>query len=124
MASVSLDRVFLSLASDPSQVVAAFSSDAADVQEKPGEVRRMANGRLRVVSRAGTARTIGRTLRTLPPADVETVRSWAGSVVLFRDVMGRKVFGAYFVIDVMDAKDRSGQDVKLELSQVSFSEAV
>lgn len=124
MAAVALDRAFLSLASAPSRYVAAFTTDRAEVQSAPGEVRRMANGRLRVVSRAGSARTIDATLMLLPPADVETVRSWLGSVVLFRDAWGRKVYGAFFEIDVIDSKDRTVQDVKLSLSEVSFSEAV
>lgn len=124
MASVTLDRAFLSLAADPSKYVRVVTSDRAEVQAAPGEVRRMANGRLRVVSRAGNARTVGATLRTLSAADVATVRSWLGSVVLFRDVWGRKVYGAFFEVDVVDAKDRSGQDVKLTLAEVTFSEAV
>lgn len=123
MAAVTLDRAFLSLAADPSLYVAAFTSGRAEIQAAPGEVRRMANGRLRVITRAGTARRVDVTLRQLSAVDVETVRSWLGTVVLFRDVWGRKVYGAYFDVDVSDAKDRSGQDVKLSLSEVTFSES-
>lgn len=124
MASVVLDRVVLSLASDPSQAVAAFSSDRADQPTVPGEVRRMANGRLRVVRRKGSSRSIGATLRNLTPAQVETVIGWTGETVLFRDVWGRKVYCAYFAPSIKDYADRSGQDVSLSLSEVTFSEAV
>lgn len=124
MASVTLDRCFLALASDTENQLSAFSSDRSEAQAQPGEVRRMAGGRLRVVTRAGTARAIGVTLRQLTPAQVQQVRDWLGSVVLFRDVWGRKMYGAYFDLDVVDAKDRLGQDVKLTLSEVTFSEAV
>jgi len=124
MATVTLDRVFLSLAADLTSVVAAFSSDRSEVLAAPGEVRRMANGRLRTVTRAGTARTLGVTLRNLTPAQVVLVRSWVARTVLFRDVWGRKVYGAFFAIDVSDYADRSAQDVAFTLSEVTVSEAV
>ena len=122
MAVVLLDRVFLSLVADLSQTVPAFSADRSEVQSAPGEVRRMANGRLRTVTRAGSARTLGVTLRNLTPAQVLLLRAWVGKTVLFRDVWGRKMFGAYFSIDVKDYRDRSAQDVSFTLSEVTVSE--
>ena len=124
MATVTLDRVFLSLAADLTSVVAAFSADRSEVLAAPGEVRRMANGRLRTVSRAGTSRTMGLTLRNLTAAQVTLLRAWPGRTVLFRDVWGRKMYGAYFALDVSDYTDRSAQDVKLVLSELTVSEAV
>ena len=82
----------------------------------------MANGRLRTVTRAGSARTLGVTLRNLTPAQVTLLRAWVGKTVLFRDVWGRKMFGAYFSIDVKDYRDRSAQDVSFALSEVTVSE--
>lgn len=122
MAVVLLDRVFLSLVADMTQMVPALSADRTEVQVVPGEVRRMANGRLRIVTRAGSARTLGVTLRNLTPANVELLRAWEGKTVLFRDVWGRKMFGAYFGIDVKDYRDRSAQDVSFTLSEVTVSE--
>lgn len=124
MASVALDRVVLSLASDPSQAVAAFSSDRSEQLAVPGEVRRMANGRLRTVKRKGTVTSLGATLRNLTPAQVKTLKGWAGETVLFRDVWGRKLYCVYFTPTTKDYTDRSGQDVTLSLSEVTFSEAV
>ena len=124
MAVVVLDRVFLSLAADLTSVVAAFSADRSEMLAAPGEVRRMANGRLRTVTRAGTARTMGLTLRNLTTSQVTLLRSWPGRTVLFRDVWGRKMYGAFFEIDVSDYADRSAQDVKLVLSELTYSEAV
>lgn len=123
MATVVLERPVLSLASDPSQQIAAYTSDRTDSLAVPGEVRRMANGRLRVVTRAGSQQTLGVTFRNLSPSEVATVRSWAGRVVLFRDVLGRKLYCTYLTADVVDYRDRSAQDVKVVLSEVSFSEA-
>lgn len=124
MASVTLDRVWLSLASDPSQSVSFFSADAEDERQVPGEVRVYAAGRLRVVTRPGRAQTLSRTARKLTPAQVRTLDGWSGSVLLFRDVWGRKLYGTFFSVAVRDYKDRSGQDLAFTFQQVTVSEAV
>lgn len=124
MASVVLDRAWLSLASDPSVTVSFFTSDREDSRASQGEVRRYANGRLRVVARAGSAQTLQVTARNLTAAQVSQIDAWRGRVVLFRDVWGRKLYGAFFTMAVADYTDRSGQDVSFALSQVTFSEAV
>lgn len=124
MVMVALDRGHLSLADDLTQTTSAYTADRSEVLSVPGEIRRMANGRLRVVSRAGSSTTLGVTFRNLSPTQVALLRSWVGRTVLFRDVWGRKLYGAYFSLDVEDYKDRLGQDCKLVLSEVTFSEAV
>ena len=48
-----------------------------------------------------------------------------GLVVLVRDTRGRKMYGTYFVTDVnYTAPGSPLRDVKLAVSQVTFSEAV
>jgi hypothetical protein len=125
MATVTLDRAWLSLASDPAQAVSFFTGrGGGDDRAKPGEVRQYANGRLRSVSRAGSATTLGVTARNLTAGQVAQIDGWRGAVVLFRDVWGRKLYGTYFRISVADYVDRSGQDVTFTLQQVTHSEAV
>lgn len=124
MATVILDRCHLSLAADPSQQVIAYTNGRSQSFDAPGEVRRMAGGRLRTVRRAGSSTTIGVTFRKLTPAQVATLTAWAGRTVLFRDVWGRKLYGVYFTLSVADYRDRTGQDVALVLSEVTVSEAV
>jgi hypothetical protein len=124
MATVTLDRAWLSLAADPSVALAFFTTGRADQRAKPGEVRRYANGRLRTVTRAGSAQTLTLTARSLTPAQLAQLDSWRGTVVLFRDVWGRKMYGTFFAIAVADWPDRASHDVTLTLQQVSFSEAV
>lgn len=123
MASVKLDRCYLAMASDLANPVAAFSTDRAEVLSAPGEVRRMANGRLRTVTRKGTSTSLSVTLRLLTPTQVATLRSWTGQTLLFRDKRGRKLYCAYFTVGVKDYVDPTIQDVVLSLSEVSFSEA-
>lgn len=124
MATVTLDRAWLSLAGDPSVALSFFTTGRSDERSKPGEVRRYANGRLRAVSRVGSAQTLPVTARSLTPAQVERLDSWRGTVVLFRDVWGRKMYGTFFTIAVADWPDRASHDVTFTLAQVSHSEAV
>lgn len=124
MASVQLDRLFMSLADDPAQQVTCYSSDWSDVRATTGEVRTYAGGRRRVVTRAGTARTLGFTARLLAPADVLTLDGWRGRVVLVRDSRGRKVYGVYLSVPTTDRRDRGGQDVALTVESVDYDEAV
>lgn len=124
MAAVALTRAVLSLASDPSVSLAFYTSSRSDQRSKPGEVRRRANGRLQAVSQVGRRQVLGVTARNLTPAQVDTLESWAGVPVLFRDAWGRKTYGVFFAISPSDYADRSGHDVQFTLEQVSFSEAV
>jgi hypothetical protein len=123
MATVTLDRAWLSLAADPSVAVSFFTTGRGDQRAKPGEVRRYANGRLRTVTRVGSEQTLTLMARSLTPAQVDQLDSWRGTVVLFRDAWGRKMYGTFFTLAVADWPDRQSHDVTLTLQQVSFSEA-
>ena len=124
MASVVFRQTLVSLASNLSLVVAAQSTERSDSLAVPGEVRRMANGRLRVISRVGAASTLGVTMLLLTPPQVALLTSWVGSPVLLRDSRGRKLYGAYLSREVVDRPDQVSQNVSFVLQQISYSEAV
>lgn len=124
MAALVLARCFLLLATDPTQVLAFYSSSPDDKRSRSGGVREYANGRFRAVTGPGTARKLTRTAVGLSMDQLDLMDSWEGQTVLFRDVRGRKMWGSYFDLDVADAKDRSGFDVTFTLQQITYSEAV
>lgn len=125
MASVNLDRVWLALASDPDTGLSFRSIGKTDSTSTPGDVRRYSNGRLRLIRRPGPAQTIGVTARLLTREQTELLQDLAGQVVLLRDNRGRKLYGVYLTVDVDDLKARAaGQDVTLQIQQVTYSEAV
>lgn len=103
--SVTLDRVWINLAADPTQSVSAQSTAPSDTDTIPGQVRGYANGRQRIVTSKGASRQIGRTLNQISDADLGTLRSWRGQVVCFRDARGRRLFGTYFAVSTVDYKD-------------------
>lgn len=124
MASVDLDRAWVHRTDDLSVYVSSFSAEWDDVEQVDGEVRAYAGGRLRVIRRATQRRTLKVTLRYVPLADIDTLRGWAGDVLMVRDKRGRKMFGTFFSSQVSDLKGLTYADVTLEFQQVSYTEAV
>ena len=123
MAAANLSPAVLSLADDLSQSVAFFTAARSRQVETPGSVRRMANGRLRVVRRAGRSSSVGVQAVSVTPAQQRTLEDWAGRVVLYRDSWGVKVYATYFVAGIVDHQDRQRRDVTLNLAEVTISEA-
>lgn len=124
MASVTLDRAFLSAASDLADVVTFFTDARTDERASMVEVRRYANGRNRAITRTGSSRIIGVTARYVPAGTVGWLDEHRGQVVLFRDAWGRKVHGTYPSVSVRDYTDRGGSDVSLTITEVTYSEEV
>lgn len=123
---VDLGAVFVNDAADPSDF-ARFDSPTGLVVTTSvrGDVRTMANGRTRVVTRAGTPRTAQVSLEYLTRPDVDWLESHVGDLLCFRDHLGRKFFGVYFdvpVTEVQYVSDRA--DLSLSLTEVTHSEAV
>lgn len=121
MAEVTLDRLWLHDADAPETYLRFFTTDRGDTRAVDGEIRTYANGRRRLVTRAGSARTLPVTLRQVSDADLDVLEEWRGRLVMVRDHRGRLFFGTYFSIDVTDYKDRSGYDVAVEVADVTHS---
>lgn len=114
MAGITLDRLYLHRADDLATYLAFYTSGRGDQRSLDGEVRAYANGRNRIITRAGTARSLPVTVRQATDADLDTLEEWRGELLMLRDHRGRLVYGTYFTLAVADYKDRSGYDVSLE----------
>lgn len=126
MATVDLRTLWLNLASDPSQAASfPYMSALTWTKEQPGEVRRYANGRLRVVRRAGKPKSADVALPGCDRAQVDWLEEHVGRVVCVRDDRGRKVFGVYLAVAVTELSlPRGRADVSLSLAEVTYSEVV
>lgn len=125
MASIVLDRAWVNLASSPALSVSFFTTGRGDTRQTLGSVRPYANGRLRAISRSVSQQSLTVTGRLLTPAQLVTLDGWRGQVVLFRDVWGRKLYGTFFNLTVVDyAAPNTFQDVTFTLDQVSYTEAL
>lgn len=125
MATVHLDRLHLSDAVAPADTLTSFTGrEVTDQRSLPVEVRTMANGRTRTVTRAGSSRVLSVTLRNLTFAQTEWLAGKRGRLMLLRDRAGRKVFGVFGAVAPREYPDRSGWDVELTLTEVTYTEAV
>lgn len=124
MASVSLETVWLNLASDLSKSVQLEVSSLNDDEGITGEVRVYAGGRTRSVSRAGSRRQIRVSFDVLDNRpQLATLRSWVGLTVLFRDPFGRKVYAVFYSVPAVERIPVDMPEVQLDLTGVTFSEA-
>jgi predicted 3-demethylubiquinone-9 3-methyltransferase (glyoxalase superfamily) len=125
MSGVVLRTVWLNLAADPAQAMAfPFMSSLSVNTEQQGEVRQLANGRRRVVRRAGKGRSVELSLPNCTREQVAWLEDRLGQTMCIRDDRGRKLFGAYFALAVSEHRYNSEADVSVTCSEVSHSVAV
>lgn len=123
--SITLTKVWVSLAATPSVSVSFFSAGRGDTRQTLGAVRPYANGRLRAISRSVSQQRLTITGRALTATQLASLDGWRGQIVLVRDVWGRKLYGTFFDLSVADyAAPNTYQDVTFNVDQVTFIEAV
>lgn len=126
MTAVTLGTAWLNVASDPSDWVSLPTMSSLSVSTmQAGDVRRLANGRLRSVTRAGQMRSFDLSVESAPRAEIDWLEDHVGQVVCVRDDRGRKVFALYFAVDVEETRGNADLGgVSVSLTEVSWSEAV
>lgn len=123
MASVPLDRFFIHLRSDLANHLKFFTTGRGDERGVPGEVRRYANGRLRVIVRAGEAQTLAATLVQVTDAELDLLESWLGRQVMVRDHRGRRMYAVFFQMQVTD-HTTGDYDVAVSFTEYTDTDAV
>ena len=113
MASVTLTTGWLHLAASPSTYVTLDAQAVDEVASRPVEVERYAAGRIRSVVRPGVGSGIKVAAAYVSRATADTLRTWVGETLMWRDPMGRKVFG---VFDQLDIKETVGLHTKPSVS--------
>jgi hypothetical protein len=123
MASVTFRTLWLSPADDLAAGRSFRLHDMRPVLTIPGEYRRYANGRTRLIKRAGQLRQEEVLLKHLDQASVQQLESWAGELLLMRDPRGGRLWGSY--LEVSPAPRPIGTaDVTLTFVEVTHDEAV
>jgi|GEM_PF-1750122 len=124
-AVVTLPTVLISNANNPAscQTFPLMSGLEVDTIQ-PGEVRRYATGRLREITTGPVARQISLTLPECTRDQINWLQSNAGQVVLVRDDRGRKMWGAYFDVKVVENQYNTNGDVSLVVNEVTFTEGI
>lgn len=124
MASVTLSTLWVSDAANPSQSYALPLSSLKWKTTKTGDVRTYGGGRRRLVTRKGTYRTADISLSFADRTTVRLLESWAGRLLLFRDPMGRKVYGVYLEPQIEEIDGDDGASVSFTITEVTRSEEV
>jgi len=125
LASVVLGTLWLNDAADLADYRSFPHMTGLSVEtSRPLEVRRMANGRLRTVSRAGSQTRIDVSLSACTRADVSWLESKLGRVMLVRDDRGRRLWAVFSEFPAEEHQYDDEADVSLSFLEVSVVEAV
>jgi hypothetical protein len=124
MATLNLTKVFVNLVSTGAAVSGVSARDRAEDYTIPGETRTYAGGRRRAITQAGELGTYKFQLMLISRASVDTLRSWQGQTVQVRDNKGRRFFGVFYGVSVVEIVSRSTWHVSIELSVVTQTEGV
>lgn len=89
-----------------------------------GDVSTWAGGRQRASIADGERGQSAIGLRLLTLSTVETLRSWKGIPVQFRDTRGQRLFGVYFDVDVKERREPDLYDADITLRTLSIVEGV
>lgn len=126
MATITLDTVWINLASDPSQYRSfPLMSSLRVVKDQPGSVSNYASGRRRLVLKSGGGFTVSLTLPQLDRDQITWLEAHIGELMLVRDDRGRKIWGTYLSLPVDESQGDSGHgDASISFSEITYSEVV
>lgn len=124
MATVDMQQPSLLLGSDRTRLLRLLMTDKRTIGDSPvGDVRRYANGSTRLIKRAGRARGVELTV-VVDLAGLEELRAFAGELVLYRDGLGTRMWCTFLPFEYEPFPDGQRFTVPLQLSELTFSEAV
>lgn len=119
MAIATFDRAYLASVSDLTTRISFGTGGKAETEDITGEVREMANGGLRAVSRLADRRGLDVTAVYIDDTMRAQIRAWRGQVVLYRDMWGRVIYGVYWGIKPKGYRD-GHWDVTFSLQKVTY----
>jgi hypothetical protein len=122
MATLVLNRVWVNLMSS-GQGVSGVSA-RGEAYQVPTEVRTYAGGRRRAITMVGEVGSYKVQLLLISRATVDTLRAWQGQLVQVRDNKGRRFFGVYPSVEVVEIVSRSTWHASFELTVVTTTEGV
>lgn len=124
-ASVTLQAVWLTDATSPSDSVQLKVTSLSDTPDSGGSVRRYAGGRMRWVTTPGVTRKVSVTATLVDNVTLTWLEAHKDALVLLRDPTGRKRYCTYATFEADPYTFASLHDVgSWDLYEVSYSEAV
>jgi hypothetical protein len=123
MASVTLDRMWVNLASNPSQYLTLSHAKWTGQDSITGDFRQYGPGRVRQVLSGGSLGTQSFSFLTEDLSPVVLLKAWKGRTVCLRDHRGRREFASFLAVNEDDISTRLTQ-VSVSFTRVSFDESV
>ena len=123
--TVTFQQTFLNDVLDDSQFISFWTDAPDEAFDTLGEVRVYAGGRRRLVTRPGSTRTISVNALDLDRATKDLLVEWAGRLLLYRDLHGRRMYCTYTAPAVTDPVGRfEAYSVALVMTELTFDESV
>lgn len=122
MATLYLTEFWITLLATGESVHAPHKPYPARSVAKTGSVREYVGGRRRSVARAGTTDKLSVTLLKLTLAQVQTLESWTGQLVLARDWRGQGFYATFFAVNSSARRPRDMYESALEFTSVTLVE--
>lgn len=98
--AVSFPATWLTDPTTPAVSLQLFKVARVEQDTAAGQVQVYAGGRRRIISTPGDVRQSALTFQRVSAADLETLRSWRGRVLLLRDYQGWRRWGTFFDVQV------------------------
>jgi hypothetical protein len=123
MATLNLTKTFVTLPATGAYVAGQTGRGRGEGYASPGDVRSYVGGRQRSIAQEGERGTYTFVMLRLTRTDVETLRTWMGQVVQVRDNKGRRFYGVYFDVEIIEYID-ARYNVSIKLTVVTQTEGV
>lgn len=124
MPVVNLGAVWLNDGLDPSDYKSFQNTTGLEVETaRDGTVRRLANGRLRLVLGSAAPHTTSLTFELCDRDQIDWLEQHVGRAVCYRDDRGRKYYGVYLEVSVRENVARQDYaDANITLAEVTYPE--
>lgn len=118
-----LNHLWLNSVADPSDNMAFRTGTFTMTSAVQGEVRTLANGRMRLIRRAGAPKSHSVVIRHPSPDQLDFLLSHVGDLLTLRDPAGGKYHGVYMSL-ASPRIPSMADDITLSFTEVTHSEAV
>lgn len=122
MAKLTLDKVWLNLLDTGVGLSFYSGRDKSLSRSMKGEVRQYANGNQIAISSKGVKGTFSFALMRVTQTQIDTLDSWLGQAVIYRDMRSRGLFGVFFDYSTSDNSNLNYFTVTITLNQVTYVE--
>lgn len=126
MTTLNLQGLWIAPASDLSDTLVLRARELSEVSQVHADARQYASGRVRLITRPGRSTTIPVVATFVERDDFLELKERQGTVQLFRDSRGRRVWGVISNVTGVEMRGRPDRliSVTFAVTEITFSEVV